>query len=1259
MTLDRSGWSRLTVEAISRLDSGTFEDLCHQIVNVESCDRHAPNHEIDGPSGDYSADGGRDILLTVKSPPSTSKADYQRERSLKPVTEDAIGRTAYSCKTGGDWLNKALVDATSRGKRAVEVLGEGGHFKVFINEIGKLDQPRKRGDETVTAKAHLVRELSARLLSLSLPVTGIEERIEILDAHAIRNFLVYRNPGALLEVFASALELTKELATYDEWSSQHDGDRKLTPFHPDPDREAKAVELRDHLKSAGAGEPGRVSLVVGPSGIGKTAFLLWALRDDDVRNRLRVSFSFAAARDALDDGFLDRHSDAILVVDDCSEEDAKQLAALFVAKARRFPDAQLLVLVPTKILHGDRRSKVWIVEPLAAASTAALVTTVSRGKLNEAAVRIVVRLAEGFPYFAVRLGEEAALEERAPDSLDEAVNWVLASRHEAATETEREDLRWRRCRALAAIALSRGIALDRLPPAEQERVARAVGLTDWATFHQERRRCGVRGLVRAGLGDHFAYVTPLILEREVLKRLFGPGGPDEGARKLQQEASEFHKQLFERLDALQLSPEVRLALATAASEDLRAAERLSELGERQLTGARLMFLARERPAPTAVQLRRLVEAETLDDLRRDESHRRDLVWSLDEIVARTQGFLDAESALFRLAQAENETYGNNASAVWSGIYSVELSTVHWPLSQRVLRLKARLGDAAVETRLMALAGVEAMLETRTFRFVGGSPDLEPVPPTNEEIVATKRAAWCLLVEASTDGVPSVAARAKSIAIEQLRGAVRMGMAADAIDAVTRLLRALSPEERLSLRAKIDEIKAYDDTFLGASTSALDDLEARIQPTAFSERLRDSVGRWPPAAERAGMDEADEALAREGLTGDRPLLAELDWLFSEGAMRARAFLWAIGRQDAAAHLLREMLARAVDMRAMHLATGYLGGLAQVVDQGVIDAVLRELRSDPTRASLAVLATVNVGLTSERIEALLPIVAGRTVEPGSLLELGRRYDASAVEPQVALRLARTLLDLRSEAGVSASLELLKDLLEQRPDQFAAAREIVEEAVAVAGTLDVAGMGAYYWERVARILIDHDGVKVAAGAAFAMLGQGPGRSTHEAWAVVHRAFQQDSEAAWSALACALESSDRSTGRVLLNFRFKRGALPLPTDRALAWVGDDERRGRMVASIVDPYAAVFPPILRELVRRFGVQSSVAREIAARMHSTRGVVSSISEDDKARMQLARGWMTDSDPLVADFASQLARQLERSAEYNAAIEEEERTRYGT
>jgi hypothetical protein len=143
--------------------------------------------------------------------------------------------------------------------------------------------------------------------------------------------------------------------------------------------------------------------------------------------------------------------------------------------------------------------------------------------------------------------------------------------------------------------------------------------------------------------------------------------------------------------------------------------------------------------------------------------------------------------------------------------------------------------------------------------------------------------WELLAARAADPDPEVAAEARRLASEELRGAVRSGVGTEATSALTQTIEAWTDVERRRLREKLDEIRAYDGGGGARDREAIERLSALLAPRSYRERLRQQVGVWGAAQHRNSDGSRDEALAREGLEVTVPLREELDWLVSDEAV----------------------------------------------------------------------------------------------------------------------------------------------------------------------------------------------------------------------------------------------------------------------------------------------------------------------------------------------------------------------------------------
>ncbi|WP_437648871.1 hypothetical protein [Sorangium sp. So ce362] len=1273
MARDPLGWIGLNVEHLEALEPDDFEQFCFDLIRFEAYDRH-DDPALDGPAKRSVADGGRDILLTVKRSPRLSKADYQKTHHLGPLTEDRQARTAYSCKSGDNWLNLALRDVQERKGlgRVVEVLLEGGYFKLLINTIGNLDSQVTRGGVQRTPHKHLAAALWERMKQERPDAEDPSARIEILDAHAPTDFLRARQPeGGSVARWADRFSVVPLLHGLDAWRAQHREDRSEPEFTGDAARQALRGALLAFIRRAATTPRELAAWLVGSPGVGKTRLVLEALASDpSIEQRVRVAWSPEEALDALGAGrLLVRHPAVVLIVDDCPTIQVDVLAARFVAAAGPHASARLLVVTPApeQVLANARLSPRWYLEPLDSSAARTLAARALGASTDAERVHDIARLSEGYPWFVDLLARESLVEGRPPRDVREAAQWALAAHWEARPGPDLEALRLRRARCLLAASITRRIDWAALSSVQREDVARAVGIARGEDLFDAAHQCVERGILRRNQGWKYKYVTPLVLEREVIAWLLDPdGGHDPGGRTLVRHGQIYLDDFFETLLRLGLPRELLVGMARVGVGDLeRAPADWGELRMLGLLGPRLRFVARHAPGATARELRQRIEASSIDELRARVEERRGIVFALEELATRADAFEDAEAALLRLAQAENESYANNATATWASLFLVELNATHRAFAQRMALLEHRLSDPDPAVRAVALEGIQAVLATRAFRIAREAIDGAWTAPTGEEARLARAQAWTLLGARFGDPHPYVAAKAKRAVAGELRGAVRAGMGEHAMATLAAHLADFTESERVQLRDVLAAVRTYDADWLAPDGAYPGRLEALLAPSSFKERLRQRVGAWGPAALRENDDALDDALAREGLAGDVPLLHELDWLVSDEAVRAHVFAYALGRCDERGILLAGLRERARACRGVWawrkraVFARYLGGWAQAGRDAAAEAVLRDLKLDAAEAPLLALAVMELGATDERLAWIRLAVQGDLLDEACVLELGRRRRwLRQVSEAAFAAFAGALVEGTPIAHAAAALELLIEHIEDRPERATPLRELVRRALERLAPHRVHGMTDHFWELGARLLVEQGEVARVAELALVALSQPHGAKEH-AWKALHAAAARDARAAWWVVATALDRRDPAAGHLQMAFMFHRSSFAWPAEDVLAWVAQDARRGRTAAALVRPRAPELDPVLRALVQRFGPRSSVADEIVARVHSTDGAVASLAEHDAEQLERARAWLADPDPLVRAFAERLVESLTQSHEQHAADEEDERRRWGT
>lgn len=172
----------------------------------------------------------------------------------------------------------------------------------------------------------------------------------------------------------------------------------------------------------------------------------------------------------------------------------------------------------------------------------------------------------------------------------------------------------------------------------------------------------------------------------------------------------------------------------------RLCEKCSPFGQAELLlskkGSRLFrALVEVNPTVTSDSLFRVfssLSGEEIADITGDV--RRNLVWSLEMLVFHSVCFDKAAWCLFKLAQFENESYGNNATGQFSQLFRWQLSGTEASFTQRLAILDRALGLECESADIIILEAIKAAISTHSgtrtvgAEFQGTKPELKEWMP---------------------------------------------------------------------------------------------------------------------------------------------------------------------------------------------------------------------------------------------------------------------------------------------------------------------------------------------------------------------------------------------------------------------------------------------------------------------------------------------------------------------------------------------------
>ncbi|MFO0739631.1 MAG: hypothetical protein U0270_27280 [Labilithrix sp.] len=1288
------GYERLQAKKLAEIREDEAELFARELVIHELTSRHVLGWTLEGPPPPNV--GGTDLRVRLAHAPRVTRAAYAGLHRCEPLTFDEVGvDVVFSVKSGETGKQHALEEAKKGAPWAAEALANGGRL-VIVLMIPKDDAPKRPPKDpktpakgmkkkvaaaptvsTPTAKETFTQKLCA--LYRTRVRTGDPQsadpagRIHIVDCNDLLTYLQGVRP-ALSRRSLEALGIAPipGLLDLDGWDADHRRDRAPTPAYVwDDERTTNATQIVNALKETTAAP--RALWLLSPPGVGKTRLVLEALRRDDpdaaLRARVRAATDPAIAERAMTDHELfDRYADAVLIVDDCREDDVFRLERIFHQQARD-PAARLMLITPMAPAGRTAQAPPTLdaleLGPLGNDAVRALIAREAGLTLDDARVVEIARQTGGYPWFAVLVMQTIRPLDDPPHvrSLAQAVDFALAP-----VSPDHPAVVARHGAALMAVMLV-SEDIEGLSPTEKQSVLALFDdvFADWASLYAAIRACKQRGLVRTGEGGIIRYVTPAILELEIARRFMGPdpGGGPQGRIGPDHPLRPRLDRLLERLRTLGFETEQLATLATPILAKL-SREPAGIVAFDRITRAELEFASESSPAAVAREMRRHIEATALEDLKLDTDRRRSIMFALGAVASRRGTFDDAEAALFRLASAENESYANNATRTWAGLFDLELNQTYEPPERRLQLLEARLDQGDATARSLVLVAIERILSRHGFKLAAEPRDAAFPRPTIGDVHLSRERAWSLLGRILAGSDPLLKHEGAALAARELRSAVRSGVLVAAVAAVATSLDGLSDVGLRELRTAVETVQAHERPWIekGRETrEAWERLVTALEPKTYGERLRQQLGSWSRVVSPSDEEVHDRELAREALERPDDLRRELSWLESSDALRGVHFLVVLGDEDRDAFFLSDLVARAAS--APGLVSGYLAGHEKAGRSSLVQATLQDLRGDRALAGAVADAIWRLPASAERVAWLCEDLRAGRFDDRVIAGFASGHFIHSLDGQELIAFVEALLETSLPAGAIVAVRAVALRLEKAapspPADCDVLLRLLERALiaAVAGELPE-GHHGYIWNEGAKALLKARASGEVVERLLSMIVHASDVLPRpEVVEVLHIAVGHSPLLVWERLRPRLESS--AAARTLAAAAREAGLVEnLPGETLLAWAGHDEERGVTLARMVDMHdGASSAALARELVARFGDQSHPAGVLASDLHTTPRAFESLARFANETLKRMASWEDDPRPNVRRFTERLLQELAGSRDFYTAREARERRRLGS
>lgn len=780
-------------------------------------------------------DGGEDAFFRWDGGPARTQFIPSRRNQFQ-LKATNIGATA----AGRDVLDR-------RGAIKPMILSE---LQAGANYIMMVTHPAVRQS--------MARHEAAIISSLTnagfTPASG---QVVVMDGSQIAQW-VNSHPGVaawLLGHIHPGLSVFHDLT---HWAGRHEHER--SPWVQEDKRlDSFAAALHSIVET-----PRGVARVVGSSGVGKSRLTLKALEATGELSNLVVyaveGETGAHALVSAVQSIVDGARRAVVVIDRCSPDLHADLMAIV---RRSSSNASLITLDhefdPTGGLPPDT-----LLVGNAATSVCQLIAANIRPTIEQSERARIAHLADGNPQAAILLAEVWDLGRPVSDA-------VLSTRIIEARAGSEGALQLRAAKLLAVF----GAVGVRGDADEVGRLARIPGAP---TEHE--LRAGLDGLLRRGLTQmrgRMMELQPAPLATSLASLQWREWSEPTWTFVVTELDHRLRVRAARGLSMLNREPIGQQVVAALAgwTGPFTTLEALQAKGATEVLSA----LAEVDAVRVGHRIERALQDLSVDQLRAiDGDTRRHLVWALSKIAFKADGFELAARLLLRLAVAENETWNNNATGHFKGLFGVLGGATEANGKRRFLVLDEILSRGPEAEVALAVEALIDALDTRGgFRMVGpeehGSrPALKSWrPETWGEVWDYLRACIDrLVVQASKSG--EVADRARTGLGRELRLLINNQLIEDVESAVNAVVAARGQHWPEALEG-LGHVLEYD------AESLRDGEEDRVQkmiealtPQDLKNRVRLLITEMPwdyPIGERLDFAEREtrQRVVVEGIASE--------------------------------------------------------------------------------------------------------------------------------------------------------------------------------------------------------------------------------------------------------------------------------------------------------------------------------------------------------------------------------------------------------
>lgn len=1055
------------------------------------------------------------------------------------------GHSAWQFKSGDQSPGECATEITG-ATRALEIIRAGGKYRLVVGVSlteQKINQRKKAIDDCLSNLGCVTSEDTVRILTADSLARWTEE----FPALALTPIL-----NGVGHVGQSMDQWTNSILHKTKWCSSDDRNLQIESLRGVVERNQQ-VDVH----------------ICGPSGLGKTRFVMEALKNQSYESLVIYCPSADQFSIQTITHLQNSNRTAILVIDECEAKQHK----IFASVLQTNTNLKLITIG----LNGDtfNQSPMIALSPFSDEGMSELLKT-NQPNLWIEAIRVIVEVAAGNIDYALKLAK-ALLEE----SNMAAGTLVTANdiRHYLSEQLPGGSL----FLACSALALFTKFGFEREKIDELEMISDGLGismeeLNQAVSRLTELELLNKQGRYR-GVGPHpvslyLASVAWNHFNSKILSELM----------------QKLNDNMVERLFLRAVDLGKNEAIHSVMSQILSKEGPFSSLqGISTGKNSKLLInLAVLEPQEVSVRILALLESTSDVEIIEAQKIRRDLVWSLEKLAWHSNTFGNAANSLLKLAINESEKFSNSSTGAFVSLFGTRLPATAASPDARMSFLWSKKDNSEPRIRMLVAKSAAYALSVHEAVAVSGEVQggviVEPrgVPETNLDVWRYQMSAIDLLCDLVDDNDPEIS----KFSLDSLTKSIHASLFVEEVrNHLARCFSKLNSEKLKTIRLETRSLELLFQRVENVETRIRSlEIFKSLLPIPTSEELLWVLAQgksWEYSGENLVQELISIASEIDCDNPDQVLLRLLEFPVSIPFEIGRAVAFIVGNSTQNLMQLRSQIGGP----NIESLIGYLRSRVEMGEIDLFDSFLEGLDESPSVLLGLTVTGPRTQLATARVDRLVPLV---NVEEGSrtIYRWTRDHD----DVRFLMYLKQWLPRVNSQNDYNSLLDVVSLQLHSEQGSPEELDSLIEKLLKLRDVYPDLGQQEWAWTELAKRLLISSPLdlfdilinQIASGSLSVFQGS-------EIAGVLSQIVEICGSIIWNR---CIELIHDGSWRMSFAAKGWLGNV-IGVETVQEWVGESAEKARTLASVSTLGETEISEVGRFLIRKFGTDERVSASLA------------------------------------------------------------------